>query len=129
MSAQLATAPSASNQPDHHEHHVTPAMVYVKSYFVLLFFMVLTIVASRYDLGAMNNVVAMAIAITKAVIVVLFFMQVKNGSKLVWLWASLGFIWLFLLFGIMGDYQTRDWVRSSGWENPAPESNTIPTEK
>jgi len=89
MSAHSASH-TANNAPvEHHEHHITPVSVYLKSYVALLFFMVLTIVVSKWDLGSMNNFVAMAIAVTKAVIVVLFFMQVKYGTKLIWLWASL----------------------------------------
>ncbi len=129
MSTHVSTAPGAEIANNHHEHNVAPVMEYVKAYFGLLGLMVLTILASQHDFGTMNNVIAMVIAMVKAVIVVLVFMQVKSGTKLVWLWAALGFIWFLLLFGILGDYQTRDWVRSPGWENPAPSSNTLQQEK
>ena len=78
--------------------------------------MALTIVASRWNLGAYNNAVAMAIAMLKATLVVWFFMQVKYGSKLTWLWAGIGFIWFLLMFGILMDYGTRQWIPIKGWE-------------
>jgi len=46
---------------------------------------------------------------------VLFFMQVKYSTKLTWVWASLGFIWLSLMFGILGDYATRAVLAAAGW--------------
>jgi len=78
--------------------------------------MVATILASRVNLGAFNNVIAMAIAITKAALVVLFFMQVKYGTRLTWLWAGLGFVWFLLMFGITSDYITRNWIPVQGWQ-------------
>ncbi len=103
---------------DHAEesHHVTPPFVYWRTYFLLLIFMVLTIAAYKVNLGpALNNVVAMAIAITKATLVVLFFMQVKYGTRLTWLWAGLGFVWLLLIFITLQDYMSRRWIPIPGW--------------
>ena len=97
-----------------HTQHATPA-TYLKTYVFLVVMMGLTIAASRVQLGPLNNVVAMTIALLKATAVVLWFMQVRYSTKLTWVWASLGFIWLFLLFGIMGDYITRAVLAASGW--------------
>jgi len=99
-----------------HEHHVTPISTYFKVYLLLLFFMVATIFAGAHDWGALNNIVAMAIAITKGTLVVLFFMQVKYGTRLIWLWAGLGFIWLILIFIILQDYISRAWIPINGWK-------------
>ena len=98
-----------------HGKHVTPKE-YAAAFVALLLFMLLTIGAWKINLGyAANNIVAMVIAVTKATIVVLIFMQVKHNSKLAWLWTALGFIWLFFLFGIFMDYVSRDWLRTQGW--------------
>ncbi len=78
--------------------------------------MLITIYASFINLGAANNFISMGIAITKALLVILFFMQVKYGTKLTWLWASLGFIWFLLMFGISSDYVTRKWIPVPGWQ-------------
>lgn len=103
---------------DTHEtagHHVTPPSTYIKVYIILLIFMFLTVFAAQIPLGPFNNLVAMAIAVTKATLVVLFFMQVKYGTKLTWLWAGLGFAWFFLLFITLQDYISRDWIHVPGW--------------
>ncbi len=100
----------------HQTHHVTQPKVYYIVYVLLVVLMLMTVGASYVNMGGgLNNVVAMAIATTKAVLVVLFFMQVKMGTRLVWLWASIGFVWLIFLFGTLGDYVTRNWISVTGW--------------
>jgi cytochrome c oxidase subunit 4 len=70
-----------------------------------------TVAAAFVDMGAMNNVVLLAIAIAKATLVVLFFMHVRWGTRLTWVIAASGFFWLLILFGLtMQDYLTRGWV-------------------
>ena len=55
----------------------------------------------------MNNVVMLAIACTKALLVILFFMHVRWSTRLTWVVAASGFFWLLILFGItMADYLT-----------------------
>ena len=98
-----------------HEHHITSPSLYVGIYIILLALMFLTIIASKVHLGIFNNAAAMVIAIAKATLVVLFFMQVRLGSRLVWLWAGLGFVWFTLLSIILQDYWTRGWVPVTGW--------------
>ncbi len=105
---------STSHSDTGHVQHATPA-VYAKTYVFLVVMMLLTIAASRVALGPFNNVVALSIALAKATAVVLWFMQVRYSTKLTWLWASLGFIWLSLMFGILGDYVTRAVLAASGW--------------
>jgi cytochrome c oxidase subunit 4 len=71
----------------------------------------LTVAAAFVDLGAMNNVVMLGIAITKATLVVLYFMHVRWSTRLTWVVAASGFFWLLILFGLtMQDYLTRGWV-------------------
>ena len=105
---------STSHTEHGHAQHATP-LTYIKTYVFLVVMMFLTIAVSRIQLGPLNNVVAMTIALLKATAVVLWFMQVRYSTKLTWVWASLGFLWLFLLFGILGDYITRAVLAASGW--------------
>jgi len=71
----------------------------------------LTVAVAFVDLGALNNVVMLGIAITKATLVVLYFMHVRWSSRLTWVVAASGFFWLLILFGLtMQDYFTRGWV-------------------
>jgi len=71
----------------------------------------LTVMVAFVDLGAMNNVLMLGIACTKALLVILFFMHVRWSTRLTWLVVASGFFWLLILFGItMTDYLTRGWV-------------------
>jgi cytochrome c oxidase subunit 4 len=71
---------------------------------------ILTVAAAKVDLGPLNNVVMLAIAGTKATLVILFFMHVRWSSRLTWVVAMAGFFWLLILFGVLGDYMSRGWV-------------------
>jgi cytochrome c oxidase subunit 4 len=73
--------------------------------------MVTYIVAYEVDIGVFNLPLALAIAITKGTLVVLYFMHVKYSSKLVKLFVASGFIWLALLIvGILHDYLSRGFL-------------------
>ena len=71
---------------------------------------VLTVAAAKVDMGALNNVVMLLIACTKATLVILYFMHVRWSSRLTWIVAMAGFFWLLLLFSILGDYISRGWI-------------------
>ena len=104
---------------DHHHHHVTPWPYYLVNVLGLMTLMGLTIWASTWQLPStwMNNVVALVIAITKMMMVILIFMGVKWSTRLTKLWAATGFVW-FLLMGLtFGDYATRGWENIPTW-NP-----------
>lgn len=101
--------------------HVLPISLYVKNFVALVVLMVLTIAVAQVDLGTfVNNMIAMGIAVTKAVLVILFFMGVKYNTKLVQIWVYAGFVWMFLLMITYGDYSTRHPVQ--GW---TPSRETI----
>lgn len=81
-----------------HKHHVTPIPVYLRTFGALIFLTVLTVVTSYFDFGIMNLAIAMAIAATKAILVMLFFMQLKYdnlGNKVTFL-SSFVFLGIFL---------------------------------
>jgi cytochrome c oxidase subunit 4 len=91
--------------------HVAPKSMYVGVWLALMVGTALTVLAAEVDLGPLNNIVMLAIACTKAALVVLFFMHVRWSSKLTWVVAASGFFWLLILFGLtMQDYLTRGWV-------------------
>jgi cytochrome c oxidase subunit 4 len=74
----------------------------------------LTVGVAFVDLGALNNVLMLGIAMIKALLVILFFMHVRWGTRLTWVVAASGFVWLLILFGItMSDYLTRGWVEGT----------------
>jgi len=72
---------------------------------------VLTYYAAMWDMGPFNPVVALTIACTKAVLVILFFMHVRYSDKLTKLTVAAGFFWLLILITLsLSDYITRDWT-------------------
>ena len=94
--------------------HVAPKSMYYGVFGALMVGTALTVGAAFIDMGALNNVVMLAIAITKALLVILFFMHVRWSTRLTWLVVASGFFWLLILFGItMSDYLTRGWVEGT----------------
>jgi len=99
-------------RPEH--AHVLPLRVYFAVFLVLLGGTFLTSWVSTIDLGRMNDIVALTIAGTKATLVILYFMHVRYGSKLIWVFALAGFAWLLIFFVlILADYETR--LPVMGW--------------
>src|SRR3982074_395011 len=94
--------------------HVAPQSMYYAVFAALIVGTGLTVAVAFVDLGALNNVLMLGIAITKALLVILFFMHVRWSSRLTWVVAASGFFWLLILFGItMSDYLTRGWVEGT----------------
>jgi len=90
--------------------HIVPKSTYYTIFAALMVGTALTVGAAFVDLGALNTVVALTIAFTKATLVVLFFMHVKYGNKLTWLIIISSVFWLgLLIFITLGDYATRGW--------------------
>src|SRR5215472_11855713 len=62
------------------------------------------------NLGIFNPVVALTIAVMKAVLVILFFMHVRYSSKLTMVTVSAGFFWLLIMITLsLSDYLSRYW--------------------
>jgi cytochrome c oxidase subunit 4 len=89
-----------------HGHHGIGR--YVAIWLILLAFTLLTVFTGRMDLGAANIFVAMVIAITKASLVVLFFMHMweEGGVNRLVFVVSLLFA-VVLILGVFGDLVTR----------------------
>jgi cytochrome c oxidase subunit 4 len=102
--------PSNVVNPEHGEHHIVTPVQYSMVFAALLIGTALTVIAAKIDLGVFNPVIALAIACTKAVIVILFFMHVKYQSKLVKLTVASGFFtFLVLITMTLSDYMSRAW--------------------
>ena len=101
---------------EHDEHHLVPMNVYIAVILCLFVFTAITVAAAFVELGALNTPLALAIAIFKASLVVLFFMHVRYNTPLMWVFAGAGFFWLLIMFALtMQDYVSRDWE----WVPPA----------
>lgn len=92
-----------------HHHHITPLRTYMLIFGALMILMILTVWVSFLGLDpGLATLVALAIAGSKAFLIILFFMHVKYSERLVWAFAGFGFFGLLLLLVIMmGDYLAR----------------------
>jgi cytochrome c oxidase subunit IV len=90
------------------EQHIVPKSTYYTIFALLMLGTAITVAAAYLDLGPLNTIVALAIACTKATLVVLFFMHVKYSSRLTWAVVFGSVFWLFILLALTyNDYLTR----------------------
>jgi len=84
----------------------------VWTYVALLILLVISVGLRLFHLGIVESVLLLVIAGIEAVAVLLFFMRVQASGKLIWLFASGGFLWLgILLVFVISDYMSRSWWR------------------
>jgi cytochrome c oxidase subunit 4 len=94
--------------------HIVPPRVYYLIFASLMLLTGLTVGVAFIDLKIMNTVVALTIAVVKATLVVLFFMHVKYSTRLTWVVAASGIVWLAIMFSItFADYLSRGWVNAA----------------
>jgi cytochrome c oxidase subunit 4 len=92
-----------------HSHSTLPA--YFGVFAALMVLTALTVWAAFQHLGIWNTPVALAIAVTKALLVALFFMHLRSSPRLTMIVVSAGVFWLGLLLVITtSDYLTRAWL-------------------
>ena len=95
--------------------HVLPLRIYLGVFFALLVFTGTTVAVAFVDLGLLNNVVALGIAVIKATLVILFFMHVRYATRLTSLVVASGIFWLVIMVGLtFVDYATRGWLGVAG---------------
>jgi cytochrome c oxidase subunit IV len=93
--------------------HISPTSTYFTVFGTLMVLTAVTVAAAFTDLGALNFPVALAIAVTKATVVILFFMHVKYSSKLTKFVVVSCLFFLASLFGLtFTDYLSRGWFTS-----------------
>jgi cytochrome c oxidase subunit 4 len=96
-------------------HTVVSVRLYVTIFLALMTLTGLTVLAGYQDFGFANTIIALSIAVTKASLVVLFFMGVRHNTPLTKVTVIAGFFWLLILFGLgMSDYLTRPWIGVPG---------------
>jgi cytochrome c oxidase subunit IV len=90
--------------------HVVPVRTYISIFVALICLTALTTAVAYVDLGRMNTVIALAIAVTKMLLVILFFMHVKYSPGLTRIVVIAGFFWLSILVALsLADELTRWW--------------------
>jgi cytochrome c oxidase subunit IV len=91
-------------------NHVVPPRTYYLIFLTLMVCTAITVAVAFVDLGPLNAIVAMTIAVLKATLVVLFFMHVKYSTRLTWAVVLGSVFWLGILIVMTaGDYLTRAW--------------------
>lgn len=88
----------------------------------LTLLLALTTTMAFVPLGSANLFIALGIALAKALLVLLFFMELRTSAGLVRAFAAAGFFWLMILFALtLSDYSHRvdipapiDAVRGAG---------------
>jgi cytochrome c oxidase subunit IV len=109
----MANHENEHHQHEHIEHDHMDIPKYLGIFAILVVGTILTYFAATIDLdfifpGA-NTLVALLIAFTKMICVMLFFMHVYWSPRLIWLSAVASFFWLAIMFAYtMQDYLTRD---------------------
>ena len=107
-------------QPNAHTEHVVPVSVYVGVFLALMIGTALTTAIAYIDLGRWNTVVALVIAVTKMLFVVLFFMHVKYNPGLSRIVIIGAFFWLGIMICFsMADELTRAWEYNPQPWNPS----------
>jgi cytochrome c oxidase subunit 4 len=98
--------------------HIVSKTLYFVIFGALMVLTVLTVVAAQFTYGGsetIGTIIALAIAVAKAVLVVLYFMHVRYSSRLTAVVIASGFLWLAIMILItLSDYLTRDWSALPG---------------
>ena len=88
--------------------HISPKSTYYAVFAALMIGTAITVAVAFVNLGSFNFPVAIGIAITKATLVILFFMHAKYSSQLTKLFVGTAFFFLAILLGLsLTDYLSR----------------------
>ena len=85
------------------------ARVYLVVFAALMLLLGAAIVVGITVGGLFGTILSFAIGATKALLIILYFMHVRYGTRLTWIFAGAPFVWLGILLVLtMGDYVTRE---------------------
>jgi cytochrome c oxidase subunit 4 len=89
--------------------HVLSVKLYAVIFIALVALTLTTTGVAFIDLGGnLNVIVALTIAVVKALLVILFFMHVRYSNRLTWVFVGAGFFWLAIMMALtLGDFLTR----------------------
>ena len=97
--------------------HIVPRRTYASVFVALLVLLAATVWVSFHDWGLLTPIMAMCIAVTKAGLIILYFMHVRYSNRLIWVSVGCGFAFILVLFTFtMSDFLTRHWLPTpAGW--------------
>ena len=107
--------------------HVVPVGLYIAIFAALLVLTGITTAVAFVDLGRWNTVVALAIAVSKMALVILYFMHLRYSANLTRIVLLASFLWLGILISLtLSDFLTRHWSPNpDGWgSSSAPMSDS-----
>jgi cytochrome c oxidase subunit IV len=89
--------------------HVVSVKLYGAVFGALIALTLTTTGVAFIDLGGnLNTIVALTIAVVKALLVILFFMHARYSSRLTWVFVGAGFFWLAIMMALtLSDFLTR----------------------
>jgi cytochrome c oxidase subunit 4 len=91
------------------KHESDSLKTYLAVFAALMILLIITVWVSFHHFGVFNPIIAVGIALIKAVLVILFFMHVRHSSHLTWVFAGAGFFFLgIMIFFIMSDVMSRN---------------------
>ena len=91
--------------------HIVPISVYFVIFGALVVLTALTVWVASFDLGRGNVIVALAVAVVKALLVTLYFMHVKYSKRLTRIAVFSGLFWFAIMVVLtLFDYNTRGLV-------------------
>lgn len=94
---------------------VTPIRTYAMVAAALVVLTFATIGASYLPIGRWHGLVALAFATLKALLVLMFFMNVRHSGPLMKIVIIVALFWFgVLVVGTMNDYLTRTWLQVAG---------------
>lgn len=100
------------------DHHVMPIRVYLTIITILMVLTIVTVWVAFLDFGFLNTIIAVGIAVVKALLVVMYFMHLKYAAPVTRLFAGAGALFFIILIALtLSDYRSRDWFPfPAGWE-------------
>ena len=88
--------------------HVDSLITCLVIFTLLMLLLIATVAIASFDLGRLNIVAALLIAVIKALLVILFFMHVRHNSRMTWVFVLAGFFWLGILLSLtLTEYASR----------------------
>ena len=100
--------------------HIVSTRVYYAIFTTLMVLTAVTVGIATLDLGRLNVIAALLIAVIKATLVLLYFMHLRYSPRLTWLIVCVAFVWLVILISLtMSDELTRAWLHVLGAPPPA----------
>lgn len=88
--------------------HIVPVKTYLIVFLALMVLLAITVLAAQIEHGPLNLIVGLSIAVTKAALIVLYFMHVRYNPFVVRIAVVVGFLWLIILMTFtLSDYMTR----------------------